>query len=107
MKRDGTREPFDRDKVLQGILTACQKRPIPLQVLEETANRIEAAVRNRLEPEVSTEVIGQMVVSELRQIDAVAYIRFASVYFRFDLRRFQQELEQMIQDEIIETSPSE
>lgn len=103
IKRDGTREPFDRSKVLRGMLTACQKRPVPLSQIEETASRIETTLRNRLESEISTQTIGQMVVDELKQIDAVAYIRFASVYMQFDLRRFQQELENMIRDEPVDT----
>lgn len=107
IKRDGGREPFDRNKILRGMLTACQKRPIPLSVLEETTNRIEATLRNRLESEVSTQTIGQMIVDELRDIDAVAYIRFASVYLQFDLKRFQQELENVLRDESPQSGPSE
>lgn len=101
IKRDGTREPFDRDKVLRGMLTACQKRPISLNQLDETTHRIEATLRNRLESEISTQTIGQMVVDELKKLDAVAYIRFASVYLQFDLHRFQEELENMIRDETL------
>lgn len=102
IKRDGTRQPFDRNKILRGMLTACQKRPVPLARLEETTARIEAALRNRLESEVSSQVIGQMVVDELRKIDPVAYIRFASVYYQFDLRRFQEELEQILREESLQ-----
>lgn len=99
IKRDGSREPFNRHKVLSGMLTACQKRPVAVSQLEEATNRIEAALRNRLDAEVSSQTIGKMVMDELRRIDAVAYIRFASVYMQFDLRRFQQELELILQDE--------
>lgn len=97
VKRDGKRQPFDREKILQGMLTACQKRAVPMGLLEETAAQIEAEIRNRLEPEISTEVIGQMVMDELRAIDEVAYVRFASVYRQFhDLRRFRQELDTLL-----------
>ncbi len=99
VKRDGTRQPFDRDKILRGMLIACQKRAVPLSVLEETAARIEADIRNRLEPEVSTEVIGEMVMDALRAIDEVAYVRFASVYRRFhDLKRFREELDALLNE---------
>lgn len=99
VKRDGKRQPFDRDKILQGMLTACQKRAVPLSVLEETAARIEADIRNRLEPEVPTEVIGQMVMDALREIDEVAYVRFASVYRQFhDLKRFREELDALLNE---------
>lgn len=101
IKRDGGREPFDRQKVLRGMIVACQKRPVPVSLLEEAANRIESELRNQLESEVSTQAIGQMVMDELRQIDPVAYIRFASVYMQFDLRRFQEELNAMIRDQDI------
>lgn len=101
VKRDGNRQPFDREKILQGMLTACQKRAVPMSLLEETAARIEAEIRNRLEPEVPTEVIGQMVMDELRKIDEVAYVRFASVYRQFhDLRRFRQELDALLDETI-------
>lgn len=99
IKRDGSREPFDRNKVLRGMLTACQKRPIAVNKLEEAADRVEAALRNRLEAEVPTHVIGQMVMDELRRIDPVAYIRFASVYLQFDLHRFQEELERIMKED--------
>lgn len=99
IKRDGGREPFDRNKVLRGMLVACQKRPVALSLLEEATNRIESELRNRLESEVSTQAIGQSVMDELREIDPVAYIRFASVYMQFDLRRFQQELENIISED--------
>lgn len=106
IKRDGGREPFNRNKVLGGMLTACQKRPIPFSRLEEVANEIELVLRNRLESEVSTQVIGELVMEALRQIDPVAYIRFASVYRQFDIKRFQQELQEMLRNEPSSTDPS-
>lgn len=97
VKRDGTRQPFDRQKILQGMLIACRKRPVPLAVLEEAASRIEAEIRNRLESEIPTEWIGQLVMAELRKIDQVAYVRFASVYRQFhDLQRFREELDALL-----------
>lgn len=101
IKRDGGREPFDRQKILRGMIIACQKRPVAVSLLEETASRIESDLRNHLESEVSTQTIGQMVMDELRKIDPVAYIRFASVYMQFDLQRFQEELNAMIREQEI------
>ena len=98
IKRDGGREPFDRQKVLRGMVIACQKRPVPVALLEEATSRIETELRNQLESEVSSRAIGQMVMDELRRIDPVAYIRFASVYMQFDLRRFQEELDAIIKE---------
>lgn len=99
IKRDGGREPFDREKVLRGMIVACQKRPVAMSLLEDATSRIESELRNSLESEVSTELIGKMVMEELRRIDPVAYIRFASVYLQFDLKRFQEELERIIGDD--------
>lgn len=97
VKRDGSRQPFDRQKILQGMLIACRKRPVPLGVLEETTSRIEASIRNRLVSEIPTEEIGQMIMAELREIDPVAYVRFASVYRQYhDLRRFRDELDALL-----------
>ena len=95
-ERFTTYERVETTPLLRGMLIACQKRAVPLSVLEETAARIEADIRNRLEPEVSTEVIGEMVMDALRAIDEVAYVRFASVYKEFrDLSSFLQEIEKM------------
>lgn len=99
IKRDGARGPFDRDKILQSMLVACQKRSIPLERLEQATNRIEALLRNSLEREIPSQDIGKKVMDELRAIDPVAYIRFASVYLQFDLHRFQQELQKLLGEE--------
>ena len=80
------------------MVIACQKRPVPVALLEEATSRIETELRNQLESEVSSRAIGQMVMDELRRIDPVAYIRFASVYMQFDLRRFQEELDAIIKE---------
>ncbi|PSR21779.1 MAG: transcriptional regulator NrdR [Sulfobacillus acidophilus] len=98
VKKDGRREAFDRGKVLRGLLTACEKRPISLESLEEVVSRVERSVRDLALGEVSTRVIGELVIQELRDLDEVAYVRFASVYRQFtDIEGFRQELERLIQ----------
>lgn len=84
VKRSGRREPFSRDKVLQGMRIACKGRPVSTEVLEEAAADIERQLLNRLEREVSSQVIGELVMDRLRLIDQVAYVRFASVYRQFE-----------------------
>ncbi len=84
VKRSGRREPYQREKVLQGMRIACKGRPISADTLEAAADDIERLLLNRLEREVPTEVIGEMVVERLRTIDQVAFVRFASVYRQFE-----------------------
>jgi len=84
VKKDGRREPFNRDKILQGLILACRKRPVPIQDLEEIASEIEREIASQLEPEVSTTDIGRIVMNKLLHIDPVAYVRFASVYQEFN-----------------------
>lgn len=97
IKKDNTREPFDRNKVLNGLLRACEKRPVPIQRLEEVADHIEAVTSNTLEGEVTTARIGELVMESLKELDDVAYVRFASVYRQFkDLQTFLEELESMM-----------
>ncbi len=84
VKRDGGREPYQREKLRRGLLTACQKRPIPVEKIEGAMNRIETNLIRRGAEELETRSIGRMVMEELRQLDPVAYVRFASVYRRFD-----------------------
>lgn len=84
VKKDGTRQAFDKSKILNGLTRACEKRPIPLATLEGVANEIEQLLQNTLEREVSTTTIGELIMEKLREIDQVAYIRFASVYRSFD-----------------------
>jgi transcriptional repressor NrdR len=99
VKKDGRREAFDRNKVLAGIMRACEKRPISMAGLEAVVSDIERTLRNRLEPEVTSRDIGELVMERLRGIDEVAYVRFASVYRQFrDITRFKQELEQLLED---------
>jgi len=96
VKKDGRREPFARTKILNGILRACEKRPISLQTIEEMVDKIEKTVRANLEHEVSSGAIGELVMEHLRELDDVAYVRFASVYRQFtDIDRFIEELEQL------------
>ncbi|MDA8065068.1 MAG: transcriptional regulator NrdR [Thermaerobacter sp.] len=96
VKRDGRRVAFDRPKLLRGMLTACEKRPVPLAVLERAAAEIERELRVGGAREVSSTAIGEAVMERLRRIDAVAYVRFASVYRQFaDLGRFREELDRL------------
>ena len=83
VKRDGSRQTFDRIKVMNGMLRACEKRPVSLSALEKIADDIEQDLQNSLEREVSTTEIGEMVMKKLKGVDEVAYVRFASVYRRF------------------------
>ncbi|HEY8450156.1 MAG TPA: transcriptional regulator NrdR [Bacillota bacterium] len=98
VKRDGRREPFSRDKILQGLLTACEKRPVPAERLERIVAEIERALQGRLEREVTSTLIGRLVLERLRHVDEIAYVRFASVYLQFeDLQRFREEIERLMQ----------
>ena len=83
VKRTGQREPFDRDKVLRGLRTACRKRPVNAETLEEACDRLEQSLVATGLPEVASSVIGRLVLDELQRIDLVAYVRFASVYLDF------------------------
>ena len=79
IKRDGTRQPYDRQKLLSGVMKACEKRPVPQQRLEQLVDTVEQKLFSSLDYEISSKVIGEMVMEELRSIDEVAYVRFASV----------------------------
>ena len=83
IKRDSSRQQFDRNKILNGMLRACEKRPVPLAELERAADEIEQAIQNSLDREISTEKIGELVMERLKPLDEVAYVRFASVYRQF------------------------
>jgi transcriptional repressor NrdR len=94
-KKDGRREPFSAEKVLKGVQAACQKRPVSLAQMEQLVDRVEKWVLSRPEHEVTSEAVGQKVVKELRLIDDVAYVRFASVYQEFkDVGEFVSHLEE-------------
>jgi transcriptional repressor NrdR len=93
IKKDGRRESFDRDKLLAGLLKACEKRPIPREEIEKRVSGIEAELYNYGNREVPAQVIGELVMDRLKELDKVAYIRFASVYREFtDLKSFEKEL---------------
>jgi transcriptional repressor NrdR len=97
VKRDGRREELDRSKLLRGLRKACEKRPVETRTLEEICDRIEAAVGAREEREMSTSEIGAKVMESLKDLDQVAYVRFASVYLRFeDLGDFVDELKALL-----------
>ncbi len=96
VKRDGRREPYDRGKVLAGLVRACEKRPVTSRQLEEMADAVEAAVNRKDEREIPSEEIGRILMSNLRDVDQIAYVRFASVYRRFeDIEQFLRELERL------------
>ncbi len=97
VKRDGSRQSFDKVKLINGMVRACEKRPVPLQTLEGIADDIEQELQSGLEREVSTVQIGEMVMSRLKDIDEVAYVRFASVYRSFkDINTFMEELSKLL-----------
>jgi transcriptional repressor NrdR len=100
IKKDNRREPYDRSKVLSGIQTACQKRPVPVPVMEEIADRIEKEIQEKGDKEIKSSTIGETVMSELHDLDEIAYVRFASVYRSFkDINEFMDELKDMLEDE--------
>ena len=99
VKRDGSREQFDRAKILNGIIRACQKRPVTLEQMEAIVIDIERSLSSQMEKEVSTEFIGNAVMDHLKDLDEVAYVRFASVYRQFkDVNTFIAEVERLLGD---------
>ena len=99
IKRDGSRQSFDRVKLINGMVRACEKRPVSLAQLEEIADDIEQDLQSHLEREVSTAEIGEMVMAHIRDVDEVAYVRFASVYRSFkDINTFMEELTKLLSD---------
>ena len=97
VKKDGRRERFDRQKVLAGILKACEKRPVSMVQLEAIADNAETMVQESSEREVSTQTLGEMIMNELKNLDKVAYVRFASVYLDFkDVQEFMSELKELL-----------
>ncbi|MBI2647350.1 transcriptional repressor NrdR [Candidatus Woesearchaeota archaeon] len=96
VKKDGSRERFERQKVLNGVLKACEKRAISLDKIEKLVDDVESDLRKRDSVEVESKIIGELVMKKLKNLDKVAYIRFASVYREFeDLERFEEELEKL------------
>lgn len=99
VKRDGSRQQFDRVKLINGMVRACEKRPVSLSQLESIADEIEQELQSALEREVSTVDIGEMVMKRIKLIDEVAYVRFASVYRSFkDINTFMEELTKLLSD---------
>ena len=97
IKKDGSRQSFDRQKVLRGMIRACEKRPVPLAELERIVDEIEQELQNSMEREIRTEDVGEKVMDRLRKVDQVAYVRFASVYRQFkDLDTFMAELNKLL-----------
>lgn len=97
MKRDRSREAFNRQKLLNGMMRACEKRPVSYQMLETAVDNIEQTLLNSYEREVSTVYVGELAMQELKSIDEVAYVRFASVYRQFgDIDTFMDELKEML-----------
>jgi transcriptional repressor NrdR len=96
VKKDGNREAFQRQKLIAGLLRACEKRPVSVQELEGIADRIEADLQDRHDREMTTEEIGARLMQELKQLDQVAYVRFASVYRQFrDVGQFKREIDEL------------
>ncbi len=99
VKKDGSRQSFDRNKVLNGLIRACEKRPVAYHTLEELVGEIEQVLQNEMEREISSAEIGELVMERLKKIDEVAYVRFASVYRQFkDINTFMQELNKLLAD---------
>jgi len=97
IKRNGTRQPFDKVKLVEGLIRACEKRPVALGDLEAIASEIEQELQNRMEREISAIEIGEMIMDRLRGLDEVAYVRFASVYRQFrDINTFRDEVNKLL-----------
>ena len=97
IKKDGSREAFDRNKISNGIIKACEKRPVPMAEIEKVVNEIERGLNNMMEKEIESAFIGELIMERLRKLDEVAYVRFASVYRQFtDIHTFAAEIEKML-----------
>ena len=99
IKKDGSRQSFERGKVMAGLIRACEKRPVSYQTLEGLVAEIEQAMQNQIDREVSSSQIGELVLERLKKLDEVAYVRFASVYREFkDIHSFMAELDQLMEN---------
>lgn len=99
VKKDGSRQSFDRTKILNGMVRACEKRPVSMAEMEATVTDIEQVMQNSLEREISSSEIGELVMERLKPLDEVAYVRFASVYRQFkDINSFMQELNKILEE---------
>lgn len=97
VKKDGSREAFDRNKIMNGIIRACEKRPVPMAEVEKIVSEIERGLNNMMEKEMESTIIGEYVMEHLKKIDDVAYVRFASVYRQFtDAESFRSEIEKLL-----------
>ncbi len=97
VKKDGKREAFDRNKLLRGIARACEKRPVSLATMETMVEEIERKLNNYMEKEIQSEFVGELVMDELKKVDEVSYVRFASVYRQFtDVNTFMKEIEKLV-----------
>ncbi len=97
IKKDGSREEFSRDKILRGLIRACEKRPVSVEQLETVVSRVERSLRNTAVAEIESGQIGEQVMQELYPVDEVAYVRFASVYRQFkDINMFMKELKTLL-----------
>ena len=98
VKKDGSREAFDRDKMMKGIIKACEKRPVPIADIENIVEEIERGLNNMMEKEMESSIIGEFVMEYLKNLDDVAYVRFASVYRQFtDAESFRREIEKLLE----------
>ena len=99
IKKDGSRQSFEKDKVLRGMIRACEKRPVAMSTLMKLADEIEQELQNSLDRETSTKKIGELVMEKLKEVDEVAYVRFASVYRQFkDINTFMEELNKRLME---------
>ncbi|WP_416197838.1 MAG: transcriptional regulator NrdR [Sporanaerobacter sp.] len=100
VKKDGNRQTYDRNKILTGIIKACEKRPVSMQIIEDIVDSIEKTLYNSMEKEVTSQHIGEMVMNHLKNVDEVSYVRFASVYRQFkDINTFMDELKKLLDEE--------
>lgn len=99
VKKDGTREPFDKRKIMSGLLKSCEKRPVSISVVEGIADDVEKQIYNTMQQEVTSNLIGELIMGKLKDIDDVAYVRFASVYRQFkDINTFMEELQKILKE---------
>lgn len=97
IKKDGRREPFNREKIVSGLLKACQKRPVSMEHLEKLVEEVEKDIQKKFDQEVEARYLGQLVMEKLAKVDDVAYVRFASVYRQFkDVSEFMKELQEVL-----------
>ncbi len=97
IKKDGSRQTFDRNKIINGLIKSCEKRPVTLKQIEDIASSVEVAISNSMKKEISSREVGEMIMERLREVDDVAYVRFASVYREFkDIKTFMNEIKRLV-----------